>query len=136
MIDIILPGHIILPVGVVQGHHDIGRLRGCVRRQMGVAKHRYRCRLSGHRNRLAGIPSERDPELSTTSAIQMLPSGWITRWTNQGLSTQTIPCNRRQDFCCAGKIDWSLYIVAIRDSSFINHKAAYGATEMVIAVRP
>jgi hypothetical protein len=34
--------------------------------------------LIGHRDRLAGIPSECDPELSTTLTIQMLPSGWIT----------------------------------------------------------
>ena len=44
------------------------------------------CLLIGHRDRrLTGIPSECDPELSTTSTIRMLPSGWITRWRNLGL---------------------------------------------------
>ena len=36
--------------------------------------------LVAHRDRLAGITSQCDPELSITSTIQMLPSGWITRW--------------------------------------------------------
>jgi hypothetical protein len=92
--------------------------------------------LIGHRDRLARIPNECDPELSTTSTIQMLPSGWITRWSNQGPWNQTTRCNRRQDFCCAGKIDWSPYTVNIRDAKTINNKATYGATEMVIAVSP
>jgi hypothetical protein len=92
--------------------------------------------LIGHRDRLVGIPSECDPELSTTSTIQMLQSGWITRWSNRGLCKRIIPCYRRQDFCCAGKIDWSPYILIIRDAKIINEFATYGATEMVIAVRP
>jgi hypothetical protein len=33
----------------------------------------------GLRDRLAGFPSACDPELSTTSIVQMLPSGWIKR---------------------------------------------------------
>jgi hypothetical protein len=33
----------------------------------------------GLRDPLAGIPSEYDPEPSTTSTVQMLPSGWINR---------------------------------------------------------
>jgi hypothetical protein len=74
--------------------------------------------LVGHRDRLAGIPSECDPELSTTSTIQMLPSGWITRWSNPGVYKPIIPCNRRQDFCCAGKIDCSRILI-IRDAKII-----------------
>ncbi len=31
------------------------------------------------RSRPGGIPNECDPALYTTSTIQMLPSGWITR---------------------------------------------------------
>src|SRR5580658_5993342 len=116
-------------------HDQAGVARRC-RRIFSAARGVGRDRLGlliTHRDRLAGIPSECDPELSATSTIQMLPSGWITRWSNQGLCNQTIPCNRRQDFCCAGKIDWSPYIVTIREARPI-HDATCGATEMVIAV--
>ena len=119
-------------------HDQAGVARRC-RRIFSAARGVGRDRLGllvGHRDRLAGIPSECDPELSTTSTIQMLPSGWITRWSNQGLCRPIIPCNRRQFFCCAGKIDWSPYIVNIRDAKTINTKATYGATAMIIAVRP
>ena len=72
---------------------------------------------------------------STRSTIQMLPSGWITRWSSPGLCKPITPCNRRQDFCCAGKIDCSPILI-IRDAKIINMTATYGAAEMVIAVRP
>jgi hypothetical protein len=45
--------------------------RGAGRDRLGV--------LIGPRDRLAGIPSECHPELSTTSTVQMLPSGWFLR---------------------------------------------------------
>jgi hypothetical protein len=117
-------------------HDQAGVARRCRRifsAARGVGRDRHGL-LIGHRDRLAGIPSECDPELSTTSTIQMLPSGWITSWSNQGLCRPIIPCNRRQYFCCASKIDWSPYIVNIRDAKTINTKATYGATEMIIAV--
>jgi hypothetical protein len=69
------------------------------------------------------------------TTIQMLPSGWITRWSNPGVYKPIIPCNRRQDFCCAGKIDCSPILI-IRDAKIINMTATYGTTEMVIAVKP
>ena len=68
-------------------HDQAGVARRC-RRIFSAARGVGRDRLGlliGHRDRLAGIPSECDPELSTTSTIQMLPSGWITRWSNIGL---------------------------------------------------
>jgi hypothetical protein len=119
-------------------HDQAGVARRCLRifsAARGVGRNRLGLRI-GHRDRLAGIPIKCDPELSTTSTIQMLQSGWITRWSNHGLCSPTIPCNHRQDFCCAGKIDWSPYILIIRDAKIINMFATYGATEMVIAVRP
>jgi hypothetical protein len=119
-------------------HDQAGVARRC-RRIFSVGRGAGRDHLGlliGHRDRLAGIPSERDPELATTSTMQMLPSGWITRWSNQGLCKPIIPCNRRQDFCCAGKIDWSLNIITVRDAKPISKTATYGATELVIAVRP
>jgi hypothetical protein len=119
-------------------HDQAGVARRC-RRIFSAARGVGRDRLGlliGHRDRLAGIRGEFDPELSTTSTIQMLPSGWITRWSKNGLRQHTIPCNRRQDFCCAGKIDWCPYILIIRDTMIINMFATYDATEMVIAVRP
>jgi hypothetical protein len=91
----------------------------------------------GHRDRLAGIRSECDPDLPTISTSQMLPSGWITRWSNQGRCREIIPCNRRQDFCCAGKIElFRSIILTMRDAKIVIKKATCGATEMVIAVRP
>jgi hypothetical protein len=62
-------------------HDQAGVVRRC-RRIFSAARGVGRDRLGlliGHRDRLAGIPSECDPELSTTSTILMLPSGWITR---------------------------------------------------------
>jgi len=109
---------------------------GAGSRPRAVLSRDHRGLLIGHRDWLAGIPSECDPALSIRSTIWMLPSGWITRWRNQGLCRQIIPCNRRQDFCCAGKIDWSFHIAIIRDAMIIILKATCGATEMVIAVRP
>jgi hypothetical protein len=54
------------------GHDQPSRAaRGVGRDRLGL--------LIGLRDRLVGDPTECDPELSTTSAIQMLPSGWITR---------------------------------------------------------
>jgi len=114
---------------------------GAFSRPRAVSGHDRPGLLIGLRDRLAGIPSECDPELSTTSTIQMLPSGWITRCkikrrSTHGLCKQIIPCNRRQDFYCAGKIDWSSHIVIIRDAKTINLTGTIDATEMVIAVRP
>ena len=39
--------------------------------------------LIGLRDRLAGISSARDPELSTTSTVKILPSRWINRCINR-----------------------------------------------------
>jgi hypothetical protein len=39
--------------------------------------------LVGLRDRLTGIPSACDPELSTTSIVEMLLSGWINRCINR-----------------------------------------------------
>jgi hypothetical protein len=56
---------------------------------------------------------------------------------NPALCKPIIPCNRRQYLCCAGKIDVVSSRIAIsRDAKPIKHTATYGATEMVIAVRP
>ena len=121
-------------------HDQAGVARRCRRifsAACGVGRDRLGL-LVGHRDRLAGIPSECDPELSTTSTVQMLPSGWIKRCSNPTFvpCKGIIPCNRRQGFCCAGKIERSLYIVTIRDAKTIHNKATCGASEMVIAVRP
>src|SRR5580658_6038158 len=76
------------------------------------------------------------PEFSTISIIQMLPSGWITRWSNTCVRrVKPIPCNLGQDFCRAGKIDRSLILIK-RDAKTIGRKGTDGASEMVIAVRP
>ena len=54
------------------GHDQPSRAaRGVGRDRLGL--------LIGLRDRLVGNPTECYPELSTTSTIQMLPSGWITR---------------------------------------------------------
>jgi hypothetical protein len=44
--------------------------------------------LIGLRDRLAGIPSERDPELPATSTVQRLPSRWIKSCSNPTF----VPC--------------------------------------------
>src|SRR5580658_568855 len=119
-------------------HDQAGVARRC-RRIVSAARGVGRDHLGlliGHRDRLAGIPSECDPELSTTSTIQMLPSGWITRWSHHGLCRPIIPCNRRQDFFCAGKIDLSPAILNMRDAKIIKKNTTYATTEMVIAVKP
>ena len=90
-------------------HDQAGVARRCrriVSAARGVGRDRLG-RLIALRDRLAGIPSECDPERSTTSAILMLPSGWIKRCSNPtfALCKRIVPCNRRQGFCCAGKID-------------------------------
>jgi len=58
-----------------------------------------------HSRTNCGLPSECDPELPITSTIQILPSGWITKWTYTGSYRPSTPSNRRHDFSCAGKID-------------------------------
>jgi len=92
------------------GSHDQAGMAERCRRIFSAARGVGRDRLGlliGLRDRLAGIPSECDPELSTTSTVQMLPSGWIKRCSNPTFvpCKGIIPCNRRQGFCCAGKID-------------------------------
>jgi len=83
-----------------------------------------------------GIPSECDPELSTTSTVQMLPSRWITRWPFTGSYKPSIPCNRRHDLCCAGKIDCAPMIETLIDIRIVTIRDNYVATEIVIAIRP